>query len=74
MGLNQRNAAYFDALDIKLESQELQGAIRREAEAAGINFRYFAEHGAPRVGIALNQNTESADVADIVRVFAKVLR
>ena len=73
LGLNQRNAAYFDTLDIKLESQELQDAVRREAEAAGINFRYFAEHGTPRVGIALNQNTEPADVADIVRVFAKVL-
>ncbi|UPL48781.1 aminomethyl-transferring glycine dehydrogenase [Hymenobacter sublimis] len=73
LGLNQRNEFYFDTLDIKLESQELQQAIRQEAEAAGINFRYFEEHGTPRVGISLHQNTEISDVQDIVAVFAKVL-
>ncbi|GGG37420.1 aminomethyl-transferring glycine dehydrogenase [Hymenobacter glacieicola] len=73
LGLNQRNEFYFDTLDIKLESAELQQAIRQEAEAAGINFRYFEEHGSPRVGISLHQNTEIEDVQDIVAVFAKVL-
>jgi glycine dehydrogenase len=73
LGLDQRNEFYFDTLDIKLESPELQTAIRQEAEAAGINFRYFEEHGTPRVGISLHQNTKIEDVADIVAVFAKVL-
>ncbi|UYZ62581.1 aminomethyl-transferring glycine dehydrogenase [Hymenobacter weizhouensis] len=73
LGLDQRNEFYFDTLDIKLESPELQQAIRREAEAAGINFRYFEEHGTPRVGISLHQNTEIEDVRDIVAVFSKVL-
>ncbi|SNC76255.1 glycine dehydrogenase [Hymenobacter gelipurpurascens] len=73
LGLDQRNQVYFDTLDIKLESQELQNAIKQEAESAGINFRYFEEHGSPRVGISLHQNTEIEDVADIVAVFSKVL-
>ncbi|QIX61378.1 aminomethyl-transferring glycine dehydrogenase [Hymenobacter sp. BT18] len=73
LGLNQRNEFYFDTLDLKLESAELQQAIRQEAEAAGINFRYFEEHGTPRVGISLHQNTEIEDVRAIVAVFSKVL-
>ncbi|MCC2547408.1 aminomethyl-transferring glycine dehydrogenase [Hymenobacter sp. BT175] len=73
LGLDQRNEFYFDTLDIKLESPELQAAIKQEAEAAGINFRYFEEHGSARVGISLHQNTDVEDVADIVAVFAKVL-
>ncbi|MBO3270258.1 aminomethyl-transferring glycine dehydrogenase [Hymenobacter defluvii] len=73
LGLEQQNEFYFDTLTFKLESEELQTAIRQEAEAASINFRYFPQDGTARVGIALNQNTEAEDVADIVRVFAKVL-
>ncbi|WP_045689331.1 MULTISPECIES: aminomethyl-transferring glycine dehydrogenase [Hymenobacter] len=70
LGLEQTNAFYFDTLDIQLESTELQQAVRQEAEAASINFRYFGE---TQVGISLNQNTELKDVQDIVAVFAKVL-
>ncbi|QIL76207.1 aminomethyl-transferring glycine dehydrogenase [Hymenobacter sp. HDW8] len=70
LGVEQSNEFYFDALNLRLESQELQQAVKREAEAAGLNFRYFDE---VRVGISLHQNTEASDVADIVSVFAKVL-
>ncbi|GAA4368089.1 aminomethyl-transferring glycine dehydrogenase [Hymenobacter saemangeumensis] len=70
LGIEQTNEFYFDTLNLRLESAELQQAVRQEAEAAGINFRYF---GDTRVGISLNQNTELQDVADIVAVFAKVL-
>ena len=70
LGIEQSNAFYFDTLNFRLESAELQAALRKEAEAAGLNFRYFEE---VRVGISLNQNTELHDVADIVDVFAKVL-
>ncbi|MCR5888473.1 aminomethyl-transferring glycine dehydrogenase [Hymenobacter sp. J193] len=70
LGLEQTNEHYFDTLGIQLESAELQQAIRQEAEAAGINFRYFGEN---QVGISLHQNTEIEDVQDIVAVFAKVL-
>src|SRR5439155_2066779 len=63
-GLAQTNQAYFDTL-------HLTGAdaarVRREAEAAGLNFRYFAD-GA--IGISLDETTTSQDVIDIVNVFA----
>ena len=70
LGVEQTNAFYFDTLNLRLESAELQQAVRQEAEAARLNFRYFDE---VRVGISLNQNTELHDVADILDVFAKVL-
>ena len=70
LGVEQSNEQYFDTLNLRLESVELQQALRKEAEAARLNFRYFDE---VRVGISLNQNTELHDVADILDVFAKVL-
>ncbi|MCI1187980.1 aminomethyl-transferring glycine dehydrogenase [Hymenobacter sp. DH14] len=70
LGVAQVNEHYFDTLNLRLESAELQQALKTEAEAAGINFRYFEEQ---HVGISLNQNTELHDVADILDVFAKVL-
>ncbi|OGX86569.1 glycine dehydrogenase (aminomethyl-transferring) [Hymenobacter lapidarius] len=70
LGVEQTNEHYFDTLNLRLESTELQQSLRQEAEAACINFRYFDE---VRVGISLNQNTELKDVADILDVFAKVL-
>jgi glycine dehydrogenase len=70
LGVEQTNEHYFDTLNIRLESAELQQALKLEAEAARLNFRYFEEQ---HVGISLNQNTELHDVADILDVFAKVL-
>ncbi|RDV11540.1 glycine dehydrogenase (aminomethyl-transferring) [Pontibacter diazotrophicus] len=69
LGFEQQNEQYFDTLKIAVESADLQQAIRQEAEAAGINFRYFGEKN---IGISLNQNTELQDVKDILAVFAKV--
>src|ERR1041384_3112110 len=43
---------------------------RQEALAAGINFRYMAD-GA--IGISLNETVTTADVQDIVNVFAKAV-
>ena len=70
LGVVQLNMDYFDTLHLRLESQEMQHAVRQEAETAGLNFRYFDE---VHVGISLHQNTELHDVNDIVDVFAKVL-
>jgi len=70
LGVEQTNEFYFDTLNLRLESAELQQAVRQEAEARHLNFRYFGE---VRVGISLNQNTELHDVADILDVFGKVL-
>ncbi|MCP2043217.1 aminomethyl-transferring glycine dehydrogenase [Pontibacter sp. HSC-36F09] len=69
LGFEQLNEAYFDTLKIAVESADMKNAIRTEAEAAGINFRYFEENF---IGISLHQNTELEDVQDILAVFAKV--
>jgi glycine cleavage system P protein (glycine dehydrogenase) len=62
-GYRQTNAAYFDTL--RIEGADV-AAVRKAAEAAGINFRYA--QGA--IGISLDETTSLEDVTDIVRVFA----
>ncbi|MHA6250093.1 aminomethyl-transferring glycine dehydrogenase [Pontibacter sp. CAU 1760] len=69
LGFAQQNEAYFDTLNVVAESADMQQAIRTEAEAAGMNFRYFGENN---IGISLNQNTDLLDVKAILAVFAKV--
>jgi glycine dehydrogenase len=62
-GLRQTNAAYFDTLRV----EGAKGAtVRAGAEAAGINFRYFAD-GA--IGVSVDETTTIEDVADIVAAF-----
>jgi glycine dehydrogenase len=64
LGARQTNPVYFDTLHV-------QGAdaprVRKAAEAAGIDFRYFAD-GA--IGISFDETTTPEDVAKIVTVFA----
>lgn len=69
LGFAQQNDQYFDTLKIAVESTDMQQTIRTEAEAAGINFRYF---DGTSIGVSLNQNTELQDVKNILAVFAKV--
>lgn len=62
-GLRQTNTAYFDTL--RLEG--IRGdAVRAAAEAARVNFRYFAD-GA--IGISVDETTTIQDIADIVAIF-----
>ena len=63
-GLQQSNAAYFDTLRIVGANT---AAVRKTADAAGINFRYFAD-GA--IGISVDETTTIDDVGEIVKVFA----
>lgn len=69
LGFAQQNEQYFDTLNIVAESADMAQAIRTEAEAAGINFRYFGEKN---IGISLHQNTDLQDIKAILAVFAKV--
>jgi glycine dehydrogenase len=62
-GLKQTNAAYFDTLRIA----GAKSGVRAAAEAAGLNFRYFAD-GA--VGVSVDETTTIEDVTDIVAAFA----
>lgn len=66
-GFNQLNANYFDTLLIDAKGKT--AAIKAEAEASSINFRYF-ENG--NIGIALDETCEVSDITAIVNVFAKV--
>ena len=72
LGYEQVNAFYFDTLKIKAESREAADAIRREAEAALLNFRYFEENGQAFIGLSFHENTDASDVLDVLLVFAKV--
>jgi len=71
LGYRVRHADYFDTLRVDLaHASGTDGgaaAIRRAAEAHGINLRYF-EDGS--VGIALDETVGVGDLADLLAVFA----
>jgi len=70
LGLEQVNENYFDTLKIKVESAELQNAIRQEAEDSQINLRY-AENNF--ILISLHENADLTDMQAILAVFSKVM-
>ena len=63
LGCRQANAAYFDTLWIEGADT---AAVRREAEAREINFRYTPDG----IGISLDETVTVSDVRDVVAVFA----
>jgi glycine dehydrogenase len=63
-GIKQKNQHYFDTLKVEVADKHL---IRQKAEAAGINFRYFADN---HIGIALDETTTVQDVEKILSVFS----
>ena len=63
LGYRQANKAYFDTLWIEGADAD---AVRREADAREINFRYTPEG----IGIALDETVTLDDVRDVVAVFA----
>jgi glycine dehydrogenase len=70
LGCSQRNAAYFDTLDVGIPAAR-RDAIRAAAIDAGINFRYTG--GADQIGIALDETVDESDIEDIRKVFARGL-
>ena len=70
LGCTERNAAYFDTLDIRVPAGKRE-TIRAAAIDAGINFRYTGV--ADQIGIALDETVDESDVADIRKVFARGL-
>ncbi len=67
LGYRQANTAYFDTL--RIEGADAP-AVRQAADAANINFRYFAD-GA--IGISLDETVTIEDVKDIFKVLAAPL-
>ncbi|MDQ3418175.1 MAG: aminomethyl-transferring glycine dehydrogenase [Acidobacteriota bacterium] len=63
LGFTQANSTYFDT--IRLEGAPV-AAVRKAAEAAGINFRYLGT----AISISFDETTTIDDVRDIVGAFA----
>jgi glycine dehydrogenase len=68
LGLAQTNQHYFDTLCVALPSTV--DKVRAGALAAGMNFRYLDER---TVGISLNETVTTADIRQIVDVFATAI-
>jgi len=66
VGYQQTNQTYFDTLHIRGAETD---KVRREAEAARIDFRYFGD-GA--IGISVDETTTIDDVAEVLKVFTTV--
>ena len=60
LGTNQTNTRFFDTLKIKVDNQT---EVRTKAEAAGVNFRYFADG---HVGVSVNEAMSEADVHEVI--------
>ncbi len=65
LGLEQLNKCYFDTVKIRVPSAE---KVRKAAESAQINFRYF---DANTVGVSVDETTMPEDLQKIVSVFAE---
>lgn len=63
-GLELLSSSYFDTLVVKVKDAN---AIRKVAEEAQINFRYFSDNTI--VGISLDETTTTSDLFDIINVF-----
>ena len=68
LGFNQVNDNYFDTLRIVTSPGEAN-AIREQATAHGINFRYVGDSG---IGIALDETATKTDLLTILSVFGEV--
>lgn len=71
LGFFRLHTNYFDTLRVDLgdnRSNNLQ-ALRRTAEANGLNFRYYDDDS---VGISLDETTRIRDVQDILEVFSTI--
>ena len=68
LGITARHDGFFDTLCLDPGVAGAAAAVRSEAEARRINFRYHADGD---IGIALDETTTPADVEAIVEVFAR---
>jgi len=62
LGSKQVNTRFFDTLKIKVDNQ---ADVRTKAEAAGVNFRYFADG---HVGVSVNEAMSAADVQEVLAI------
>ncbi|MEZ5018032.1 MAG: aminomethyl-transferring glycine dehydrogenase [Flavipsychrobacter sp.] len=62
-GFELVSSSYFDTIVVKVKDA---AAVRKVAEDAQINFRYFADNAL--VGISLDETTTTSDLFDIINV------
>ncbi|MGB3076851.1 MAG: aminomethyl-transferring glycine dehydrogenase [Chitinophagales bacterium] len=67
LGVIQENSFYFDTLKLDTDTIPVN-EIKRRAEKAGINFRYF---DTGEIGISLDETVGTKEVDAIVSVFSK---
>ncbi len=65
LGFTQTNEHFFDTLKISGVDQD---AVRKEALAKEMNFRYFTDGS---IGISVDETTSGDDVQSIIEVFSK---
>jgi glycine dehydrogenase len=63
LGIKQVNKNYFDTIKIEVADKK---SIQQKAEAAGLNFRYFAGN---YVGVSINETTTLHDAENILKIF-----
>jgi glycine dehydrogenase len=68
LGFVNKNETYFDTLRVGLPDGVNQSDVKKNAESAMMNFRYF-ENG--DIGISLDETTNTADVSNILNCFSE---
>jgi glycine dehydrogenase len=63
LGLKQVNEVYFDTIKVEVADKV---AIKKAAESAGMNFRYFESN---HVGIALDETSNVETIESILNIF-----
>jgi glycine dehydrogenase len=67
LGYGLENASFFDTITLSLPAGTTASAVKKSAEARGINFRYTGE----LVSISLDETVRSSDVNDVIASLAE---
>ncbi len=66
LGIKQLNQYYFDTIKLEVNDGEREN-VKTNALKKGINFRYIDDS---RIGISLDEQTETEDIQNIINTFA----
>ena len=68
LGYKIETSVYFDTIKVNIGEKET--ALKKEALASGINFRYYEDY--KYIGISLDETCSVQDVQNIISVFEKI--
>jgi len=66
LGIKQLNQYYFDTIKLEVNDGDIE-KVKTNALRNGINFRYINDS---RIGISLDEQTETEDIQNIINTFA----